>query len=124
MISNVSARLDHFVERLNQQDQCISDNRGKIQSLLFSFDQFKIVSETQILSLKDQLQVLSESSGFERPPSLPLPIVEVADPEQTVVIEGLWGKMKGLEQTIVTERNAVKGLHDMVVGLSEKGSND
>ena len=120
MISNVSARLDHFVERLNQQDQCISDNRGKIQSLLFSFDQFKIVSETQILSLKDQLQVLSESSGFERPPSLPLPIVEVADPEQTVVIEGLWGKMKGLEQTIVTERVAVKGLRDMVVGLSEK----
>ena len=28
--------------------------------------------------------------------------------------------MKGLEQTIVTERNAVKGLHDMFVGISEK----
>ena len=28
--------------------------------------------------------------------------------------------MKGLEQKIVTERNAVKGLCDMVVGLSEK----
>ena len=28
--------------------------------------------------------------------------------------------MKGLEQTILTERNAVKGLHDMVVGLSKK----
>ena len=51
---------------------------------------------------------------------MPLPSVEVADVEQTVVIEGLLGKMKGLEQTIVTERNAVKGLRDMVVGLSEK----
>ena len=28
--------------------------------------------------------------------------------------------MKGLEQTLVTEWNAVKGLCDMVVGLSEK----
>ena len=28
--------------------------------------------------------------------------------------------MKGLEQTLVTERNAVKGLHDMAVDLSEK----
>ena len=28
--------------------------------------------------------------------------------------------MKGLEQTILTEQNAVKGLSDMVVGLNEK----
>ena len=28
--SNISARLDHFVERLNQQDQCISNNRDNI----------------------------------------------------------------------------------------------
>ena len=28
--------------------------------------------------------------------------------------------MKGLEQTILTERNAVKGLRDMVIGLNEK----
>ena len=31
----------------------------------------------------------------------------------------LCGKVKGLEQTIVTERNAVLGLRDMVVDLSE-----
>ena len=49
-----------------------------------------------------------------------MPIVEVADVEQTVVIEGLQGKMKGLEQTIVTEQNTVKGFCDMVFGLSEK----
>ena len=46
--------------------------------------------------------------------------VEVVEAEHTVVIEGLCGKVKGLEQTIVTERNAVKGLRDMVVGLSER----
>ena len=70
--------------------------------------------------MKNQLQALSESSGLERLPSLPLPSVEVVNPEQTVVIEGHWGKVKGLEQTIVSELNAVKGLCDMVVGLSEK----
>ena len=63
---------------------------------------------------------MSASSGLIRLPSLPLPSVEVVDAEQTVVIEGLRGKIKGLEQTIVTERNAVKGLCDMVVRLSEK----
>ena len=45
---------------------------------------------------------------------------EVVDTEHIVVIEGLCGKVKGLEQTLVTERNAVKGLCDMVVGLSER----
>ena len=78
------------------------------------------MSETQFLSLRDQLQALSGSSNLEHLPSPPLSSVEIVDAEQTVVIEGLQGKMKGLEQTIVTERNAVKGLRDMVVGLSEK----
>ena len=32
--SSVSARLDHFAERLNQQDQLISDNSVRIQSLV------------------------------------------------------------------------------------------
>ena len=40
--------------------------------------------------------------------------------EQEDIIEGLRGKVKGLEQTILTERNAVKGLCEMVVGLNEK----
>ena len=71
------------------------------------------------MSLRDQFQVLSESPNTEHLPSLPLPSVEVVDTEHTVVIEGLCGKVKGLEQTLVTERNAVKGLRDMVVGLSE-----
>ena len=78
------------------------------------------MSETQFLYLKGQLQALSESSNTERLLSLPLSSGEVVDAEQTVVIEGLRGKMKGLEQTLVTERNAVKGLRDMVVGLSER----
>ena len=78
------------------------------------------MSETQFLSLRDQFQALSVSSNTERLPSPSLSSVEVVDTEQTVVIEGLRGKVKGLEQTLVTERNAVKGLRDMVVGLSEK----
>ena len=76
--------------------------------------------EIQFLALKGQLHALSESSNTEYLPSLPVSSVEVVDAEQTVVIEGLRGKMKGLEQTLVTDRNAVKGLRDMVVGLSER----
>ena len=63
---------------------------------------------------------MSGSSNLEHLPSPLLSPVEIVDAEQTVVIEGLRGKMKGLEQTIVTDCNAVKGLHDMVIGLSEK----
>ena len=64
--------------------------------------------------------MLIDSSNTVCPPSPPTSSVEVVDAEHTVVIEGLCGKVKGLEQTIVTERNAVKGLRDMVIGLSER----
>ena len=77
------------------------------------------MSESQFLLLKDQLKVVSESSDIERRPSLPLQSIELPD-SQVEVIENLRGKMKGFEQTIVTEGKAVKGFRDMVVGLSEK----
>ena len=64
--SSVSARLDHFAERLTQQDQCIFENRIKIQSLLSSFDQFKKVSENQFLCLKDQHNVVSGIRDYFR----------------------------------------------------------
>ena len=64
--------------------------------------------------------MLIESSNIVHPSSPPMSSFEVVDAEHTVVIEGLRGKVKGLEQTIVTERNAVKGLCDMFVGLSER----
>ena len=64
--------------------------------------------------------MLIDSSNTVCPPSPPTSSVEVVDAEHTVVIEGLCGKVKGLEQTIVTERNAVKGLRDIVVHLSER----
>ena len=43
--SSVSARLDHFAERINQQDQVIAENSIKIQSLACSLDQFKVNTE-------------------------------------------------------------------------------
>ena len=63
--------------------------------------------------------MLSESPNTVLLPPPPTSSVEIVDAKHTVVIEGLRGKVKGLEQTIVTECNAVKGLPDMVVGLSE-----
>ena len=116
----ISVRLDHLAEKFNHLDQRITNNRDDICSLCSSFDQFSIVSETQFLLLKDQFQALSESSNIKRLPSPPFSSVEVVDTKQTVVIEGLRGKMKGLVQTLVTERNAVKGLCDIFVGLSER----
>ena len=50
--SNISARLDHFGERLNQQDRCISNSSNDIRALRSSLDQFGTVSKTQFLSLK------------------------------------------------------------------------
>ena len=64
--------------------------------------------------------MLSESSNTAQPPPIPTSSVEVVDAEHTVVMEGLRGKVKGLEQTIATERNAVLGLRDMVIDLSER----
>ena len=64
--------------------------------------------------------MLSESANSVQSSPIPTPPVEVVDAEHTEVIEGRRGKVKGLEQTIVTERNAVKGLRDMVVDLSER----
>ena len=79
-----------------------------------------MLSEHQFSSLKDQLKVLSKAPGVKR--SLvhpPLP-VEILGVEQEEVIEGLRGKVKGLEKTIQTERYAVEGLREMVVGPNEK----
>ena len=82
-------RLDHLAEKLNHLDQRITNNRDDIPSLRSSFDQFSIVSETQFLLLRDQLQALSESTDIERLPSHSLSSADVVDTEQTVVIEGL-----------------------------------
>ena len=83
-------------------------------------DQLRATSNSQFSSLTKQLQVLRESSKVAQPTLAPTSLVEVIDAEHTVIKEGLCGKVKGLEQTILTERNAVKGLHEMVVGLSKK----
>ena len=42
------------------------------------------------------------------------------DNDFLIIVGGCSGKVKGLEQTLVTEGNTVKGLRDMVVGLSER----
>ena len=118
--SNISGRLDQLAKRFNQLDQRTSINHDDIRSLRSSLDQFRSASKTRFLLLRDQLQALSESPNIECLSSPPLPSIEVVDTEHTVVIEGLCEKVKGLEQTLVTERNAVKGLRDMVVGLSER----
>ena len=83
--SNISVRLDHLAEKLNQLDQRTSSNRDNIGSLRSSLDQFRSVSETQFLSLRHQLQALSESSNTERLLSPPLSSVEVVDTKHTVV---------------------------------------
>ena len=63
--------------------------------------------------------MLCESSKATQPIPVPMSSVEVVDAEHTIIIEGLCGKVRGLEQTIITERNAVLGLRDIVVDLSE-----
>ena len=114
--STILTRLDQLTERFNQLEQPTSNNRDDLLSLCTLIDELCSTSESQFSTLKDQLQVLSESSNTV---SVPTSSVEIVDVEHTVVIEGLRGKVKGLEQTMVTECNAVKGFRDMVVDLSE-----
>ena len=101
-------------------EQRTSNNRDDLLSICSLIDQLRAMFEIQFSSLTDQLQVLSESANTAQPPAIPTSSGEIADIEHAVVIEGLHGKVKGLEQTIVIERNAVIGLRDMVVDLSER----
>ena len=83
-------------------------------------DQLRATSDSQFSLLTKQLKTLHQSPQVVQSLHVPTSSVEAADAEHTVIIEGLCGKVKGLEQTIVTERIAVLGLRDMVVDLSER----
>ena len=117
---SVSARLDHFAERINQQDQIIAENSKKIQSLACSLDQFKITTAAQLLLINDQPKVLSDVPTHAINPQHPTVPCVTLGLEQEEVFEGLHGKVKGLEQWIQTEGYAFEGLREMVVGLQEK----
>ena len=93
----VSARLEHFAERINQQDQVIAENSKKIQSLACSLDQFKVNTEAQLLLIDDQLKVLCDVSNQEVNLQHPTVPVLTLGLEQEEVVEGLCGKVKGLE---------------------------
>ena len=117
--SSVSARLDHYAERINQQDQVINENSIALQSLVCSLDQFKVSSEAQFLSPDNQIKSVIDSSTCEMiPQQQTVPHVGLGL-EQGEVVEGLRGKIEELEQQIQNEGYAVEGLREMVVGLRE-----
>ena len=82
-------------------------------------DQLRARSDSQFSLLSKQLQSLLQSPRVEPTLHNPTPSAEAADIKHTIIIEDPCGKVKGLERTIVTKRNAVLGLKDMVVDLSE-----
>ena len=75
-----------FYSVLARQDQIVSDNSVKIHSLICSFDQFRLHSESQLLSIEDQIKVLHEMPSV---PVLPPVPVEVLGVEQEELVEGL-----------------------------------
>ena len=107
--------IDQLVERFNQLELRTSNNWDDLSMI----DQLRATSDSQFSSFTNQLQVLSEFSNTPQPPPFPTLSVEVVDAEHTVGMQGLRGKVKGLEQTIIAEHNAVLGLRDMVIDLSE-----
>ena len=115
--STISTRLDYLTERFNQLEKSTSNNRSDFLTISKSIDTFRDLCDTQVLSLRDQLQSLSESVSTVHAPALS---AEVVDSENTVVIEGLCGKVRSLEQTNVTERDTLRGLRDMLIDLSER----
>ena len=78
-----------MLNSLNQQDQIISDNNVRIQSLVSSLDKFQLLSERQYSSLKFQLRVVNEAPGGEGKFLQPLRPVQVPGIEQEEVIKGL-----------------------------------
>ena len=114
--STILTRLDYLTERFNQLEKSTSNNHSDFLNISKSIDNFRDLYDTQFLYLRDQLQSLSESGSTARAPALS---AKVVDGESTVVIEGLRGKVRSLEQTIVTERDTVRGLQDMLIDLSE-----
>ena len=101
--SCVSARLDHL-EQLNQQNQVVSENTVKIQSLVSSLDQFKSHTERRLSVFEDQIKTLHLVASVETDPIISPILVEPLGLEQEEVVEGLPGKVKGLEKQIQTER--------------------
>ena len=92
--SSVSARLDHFSKLIDVKNQRISDNSLKIQSLACSFNQFKVDTETQLLSLESicvRDRLIHQAA----------PVVTIGT-DQDEVVEGLCGKVKGLEKQAQT----------------------
>ena len=83
-------------------------------------DQLRARSDSQFSVLSKQIQSLLLSPRTEPIVHNPTSSAEVVEDKHTVIIEDLCGKVKGLERTIITERNAVLGLKDMVIDLSER----
>ena len=81
--STISTRLDQLAERYKQFDQRTSNNRNNLLSLCTLIDQLLATSETQLLSLTDQLQVLSDSAHSVHPTPIPTPSVEIVEVEHT-----------------------------------------
>ena len=94
---SVSARLEHFAEWINQQDQVIAENSIKIQSLACSLDQFKVNTEAHLLLIDHQFKVLCDVSNLEANLQHPTVPVITLGLEQEEVVEHLRGKVKGLE---------------------------
>ena len=94
---SVSARLEHFAEWINQQDQVIAENSIKIQSLACYLDEFKVNTEAHLLLIDHQFKVLCDVSNLEANlQHTTVPVITVGL-EQEEVVERLCGKVKGLE---------------------------
>ena len=73
-----------------------------------------------MLLLSKQFQVLREAHQIAQSLHVPTSSVEAADAEHTVIVEGPCDKVKGLEQTVVTNGNVSLGFRDIVVDPSER----
>ena len=96
-LSSVSSRLDHLAECLNQQNQVVSENTVKIQSLVSSLDQFKANTERWLSVFEDRIKSHRVTARMEAAPIVsPVP-VEILGLELDEVVEVLREKVKGLE---------------------------
>ena len=98
-------RVELLAECVNQLEVRMANNRDDLLLMRSMIDQFHAMSDSQVLLLSNQLQVLREAHQIAVSLHFPMSSGETANPEHTVIVEDPDGKVRGLVQTLVSKDN-------------------
>ena len=118
--SSIIDRMDLLAKRFNQLEVRMSSSRNNLLLMRSMIDQLCAMSDSQVLLLSKQFQVLREAHQIAQSLHVPTSSGEAADAEHTVIVGDPCDKVKGLEQTVVTNGNVNLSFRDVVVDPCER----